>query len=69
MVVKLYKGLPIMLGMKGSQIVAVLCTIVLIANILLFALQKISTLTFWGTIIVIGIIAYKGVPWLKSSQK
>ncbi len=41
-------------------------TAVMLLNFLLFVFHKIQPLVFWGVIIVCALIAYKGIPFIKS---
>lgn len=51
------------------QIIAVLLTILIIANLILFALGKISTLFFWLTLILVAFFAFYGIPNLRKKGK
>lgn len=51
--------------MKKSNFVknvSIILIAILIANLVLFAFRKIDPLLFWIIILVIGLIAYKGLP-------
>lgn len=50
------------------KLAAVFLTVMLIANLILFALRRISDMTFWIVIIAIGAIAYFIMPRLKKAQ-
>ena len=41
-----------------KEIIAIVAVIVVLANLVFFALKKIDSLTFWGIIILGAIIAY-----------
>ena len=45
--------------MSYNKMVAAILVIVLIANIVLFAMKKINTYTFWGIMLAIGLYAYR----------
>ncbi len=47
---------------------AILGVIIVVLNILLFAFGLISLLLFWAVIIAIAILAYFGIPYLKSLE-
>lgn len=55
-----------MSNQQRIKVVGVVFIVIIIANMILFALGKISTLYFWFTIIFVAIFAYKVLPWLKS---
>jgi len=45
--------------------VSIILIIILIANLILLALSKIDNLLFWIIIMIIALIAYKGMPYFK----
>jgi len=47
--------------------VSIILIVILISNLILFAFRKINPLLFWIIIMVIALIAYKGLP--KKSTK
>lgn len=51
-----------------SAIISIALIIILVANLALFAFQKINTLLFWLIIIICALIAYKGLPVLKKKS-
>lgn len=51
-----------------TKAVAVVLIILLVLNMVLFALNKIPGLVFWVAIGVIALIAFKGIPYLKKKQ-
>jgi len=46
--------------------ISVILIVLLIINLVLFALNKMNHLSFWLIIIVVGLIAYKLMPRIKS---
>lgn len=50
------------------KIVAMALIVILILNLVLFALKTINPYIFWGLIIIIAIIAYKIMPKLRKEQ-
>lgn len=51
------------------KILSVILIIIVIMTLTLFVLKKISTKLFWLIVIIVALIAYKGIPWLKKQQK
>ena len=51
----------------SRKLIAVLLIIVIVLNLILFALGLVSQLWFWVIIILIGFIAYKILPKLKKN--
>ena len=51
--------------MKPVKFLAIGLTLVLIVNMILVALGIIGTLSFFIVLIVIGIVAFKGIPYIK----
>ena len=47
------------------KIVSIVLIIILVINLTLFILRKINPTTFWITIVIIALIAHKGIPYLK----
>ena len=52
--------------MNWLKLIAIILVVIVIVNMALFALQIITGLIFWAVIIVIALIAYKGIPSLKT---
>ena len=50
---------------KTIKIASILLIVILLVNMVLFALGKVGGLYFWITIAVIGLIAYKVLPSIK----
>ena len=48
-----------------KQLAALMMIVLLLINLVVFALKLISALLFWGVIIVAGFIAFKGMKRLK----
>jgi len=48
--------------MSINKIISLILVLILGINMVLFALQKLSQLVFWGIIIAIAIIAFKIIP-------
>ncbi len=44
---------------------SIILIMLLIANMILFALGRLNGVQFWAIIIIIGIFSYKGIPHLK----
>jgi len=55
--------------MKLIKPLAVVGAIIIILNIVLFAFRLISQLLFWMIIIVIALLAYFGIPYLKEIEE
>jgi len=53
---------------RKIKIIAVVLTAVLFLNLTLFVLNKIKGIIFWPLLIVIALIAYKGIPYLKKND-
>ncbi len=51
--------------MAMLKTISILLMLILIVNIVLFALGRINPLVFWLIIVIAGLIAYKGLPLLK----
>ena len=49
-----------------SYAMSIVLVIVLVINLVYLALGKMDVLLFWFVLIVVGLIAYKGIPYLKS---
>jgi len=47
------------------KIIAIIVTIIVISNLILFVTKRISNFVFWMVIIVSAFIAYKGIDYLK----
>lgn len=47
------------------RIIAIVSLVIIVANLLLFAFNLYSALIFWGIIILIAIIAFPGLGWLR----
>jgi len=54
--------------MDKLKIISIFLIIVMIVNLILFALSKIPQLWFWGITIAIALFAYKGIPYLRKRQ-
>ena len=54
--------------MKLIKPLAIIGVIIVILNIILFAFGLINQLLFWVVIIAIAILAYFGIPYLKSLE-
>ena len=55
--------------MQYIKILAVVLAVLMVLNFVLFVFQVLSPLTFWILAGIIGIIAYKGIPWLKAQKQ
>ena len=55
--------------MKSKPVIAILFLILLVANLVLFVLEVLSALIFWGVLMVIGIYAFKFLPEKTRSKK
>ena len=51
--------------MKSVQILALILTVIIVLNFVLFAFGLVNPLAFWVIIIIIGITAYKVIPKIK----
>jgi len=51
------------------KILSIFLIIILTLNLVLFSYRKINTMTFWIVIIVIGLMSYKGIPYMKKRIK
>lgn len=49
-----------------TKMMSIFLIVVLIANMVLFALGKVKGLYFWAIIVIIAIIAYKVLPLIRS---
>lgn len=49
-----------------TKMISIFLIVVLIANMVLFALGKVKGLYFWAIIVIIAIIAYKVIPMVKT---
>ena len=47
------------------KIIAIFCLVIIIANLLLYSFRVISGIVFWIVIIIIAIIAFPGMKWMK----
>jgi hypothetical protein len=47
------------------KILSIFLIILLVLNLTMFILRKIDPTSFWITIVLIALIAYKGIPYLK----
>ena len=47
--------------------IGIFSLIILILNMIFFALGKIDLIVFWGIIILGAIFVWKGLPWLKEN--
>lgn len=54
--------------MNSIKLIAIMLTILVIADIVLFSFGKISVLLFWIVIIFCAIMAYFGIPYMKKKQ-
>ena len=63
----LYRLIFLFMVQKGkiAKIVAVALSIILFLNLTLFVLNKINGKVCWPIIIIIALIAFKGMPYLK----
>ena len=52
--------------MNPVKIIAAFLLVVLILNLVLFALSRISTFYFWVTIVVVGVIAFMVLPRMRN---
>lgn len=48
--------------MNSAKILAIIFTIILVANIILFAMHMISIYIFWIIIILAAVVAWFGIP-------
>jgi len=51
------------------KLIAIILIIAITLNLLLFAFRLISQLSFWVTIILVAIIAYKVLPKMKNKKE
>jgi len=51
------------------KILALFLTILVIINLILFILKIINPWLFWLILIIVGLIAYKLIPYLKIKEK
>ncbi|MBD3249007.1 hypothetical protein GF336_03100 [Candidatus Woesearchaeota archaeon] len=51
--------------MDRLKLLSAILIILLVANITLFALGRLNVVQFWVILAIIGIFAYKGMPYLK----
>jgi len=55
--------------MNSIKLIAIMLTILVIADIVLFVFGKITALLFWIVIIFCAIMAYFGIPYMKKKQQ
>ncbi len=55
--------------MNSIKLIAVMLTILVIADIILFIFGKITGYLFWIVIIFCAIMAYFGIPYMKKKQQ
>jgi vacuolar-type H+-ATPase subunit I/STV1 len=53
---------------RAIKIIAVLLTILVIANLILFVLGIIKSTFFWLTLILVAFFAFYGIPYLKKGK-
>jgi len=51
--------------MKIKKILSITCLIIIILNLILFSMKKISVEIFWAVIIIIALISYLIIPKIK----
>jgi hypothetical protein len=50
------------------QATALAVILIVVLNMVLFALKKISTFYFWTVIVIAALFAYKVLPWLRKTE-
>jgi hypothetical protein len=50
------------------KVISIVLVVILVANLTLFVLKRVEQTTFWVITIVIGLIAYKVIPWLREKS-
>jgi len=50
------------------KLLSIFLIILLVITLTLFVLKKISSMAFWIIVIVAGLIAYKGIPWMRNRK-
>ncbi|MBW2984258.1 hypothetical protein KY361_04035 [Candidatus Woesearchaeota archaeon] len=50
------------------KVLSILLIVVVVTNLTLFVMKKINQTLFWTIIIIAALIAYKGIPKLKSKK-
>ena len=48
------------------KLIGIIFILLIIIDLILFILGKISTLVFWIIIIICAVVAYKVLPWLRT---
>ena len=51
--------------MQYIKIIAVVIAVLMVVNFVFLIFQLVSPLTFWVLTAIFGLVAYKGIPWLK----
>jgi uncharacterized membrane protein YccF (DUF307 family) len=51
------------------QILGIMLTVLIIFNFIFFILGRISATLFWVVIIVVGLLAFVGIPYLRKMEK
>ena len=54
--------------MNSIKLIAIMLTILAIADIVLFVFGKITALLFWIVVIFCAIMAYFGIPYMRKKQ-
>ncbi len=55
--------------MQYIKIIAGVIAVLMVVNFVLLVFQLVSPLTFWVLTAIFGIIAYKGIPWLRGQNQ
>ena len=55
--------------MNFIKIISIILIIIVVLNIIFFALRRISVYLFWGIILFSALMAYYGMPYLQKNSK
>ena len=50
------------------KLLSIFLIILLVTTLTLFVLKKIPAMAFWIVVIVVALMAYKGIPWLRERK-
>jgi hypothetical protein len=50
------------------ELIGIMFILLIVIDLVLFVMRKISTLVFWIVIIICAIVAYKVLPWLRNRK-
>jgi len=48
------------------KLIGIFFILLIVIDLILFILGKVSAYVFWMVVIICAIVAYKGLPWLKN---